>query len=673
MDKNEAPRAGSTGPEETTPASGASVRYALDTSRREFQCKGHLPSHVWAYLDMEGNSAGAVARYDAGTLDPYNKQFRQFRWEAGKFKPGLEGGKLPLYRLPDLRRDKTARVVFVEGEKCADAVAALGFTATTTPGGAKGFAAWLKARPNGLAEFAGRVVFVLADNDEPGLAYSLEVARALQNAGVDARLVDPLPWAGMGESKDVADWVAAGHNAEELRLFLDSANPFADQSRVEIECEVQPANLDPLPAPPFDALPGTTGDYIQAVGDSCCVDPALPFTFAMGVGAASIGRAADIQIDATWREFSPLWLCSVAAPGALKSPVLRMLAAPIFEHDRELDAIHAAELDEWKARCDLLKPHQARPERPRRKQAVVSDTTIEALAPVLDVSPRVLAYHDELGGMFDSMGCYKARGGHDRSVWLSLYNCARITVNRKSNPDPLIVELPRLGIVGATTPAKAAKLVIVDAGDGGVDRFYFTGVMPRERVWPKPPIPAQLQAEFHARIGALCRLPAFQTRLVTLTPEASDEFGRFYVRTNSEDAPGFMQGVVSKHCGNVARIALMLCLLEEPAATTVSVTQMHNAIRIGDWLLAHTFRQRQIMLGNPAGVQLSQRAQAALNWVRRHGKFTTVSEMLAGKMPGIDNAEIARATLAELAAVGQGRWQTRRTPAGREAKGFAVD
>ncbi len=396
----------------------------------------------------------------------------------------------------------------------------------------------------------------------------------------------------------------------------------------------------------------------------------MPFTCALGVAASAVGRAADIQLDGDWREISPLWVCVVAPPGAAKSPILKALSSPMHLHDTDLDTEHASDIARWELDCSEAEKNVPKPERPRRRQAVISDTTIEGLVPVLEVSPRVLAYHDELGALFDSMGCYKAHGGHDRQFWLSLHNGSRITVNRKQNFEPLIVDAPRLGIVGATTPAKASKLALMGAGDGGIDRFYFTGASPRPRLWPKPAIPAALRAEYEERILALCKLGTVTVRQVTLTEEAGQIFGKFFVSTPPQNAPGFMQGVASKHCGHAGRIALMLALLEDPTTKLITAAQMQSAIRIGDWLLEHTFHQRQLMLGNKTGIPLSTNAQKVLAWIERKGGVTTVSDLLAGRVPGCRTAIDANATLSELETMKCGRWQSRNTSSGRSVREF---
>lgn len=80
----------------------------------------------------------------------------------------------PLYRLPELLAANSDRVVIVtEGEKCADALAGLGYAATTSFGGANA------ARKTDLSPLAGRKVIIWPDHDAPGQKYAEQISVTL--------------------------------------------------------------------------------------------------------------------------------------------------------------------------------------------------------------------------------------------------------------------------------------------------------------------------------------------------------------------------------------------------------------------------------------------------------------------------------------------------------------
>lgn len=128
----------------------------------------------------------------------------------------------PLYRRDILLT--ASRVVVVEGEKCADALIAIGIPATTSPGGA-GKAPYADWQP-----LAGKRVDLWPDNDPPGkdgkrtgLEHMRDVERILGNIrpGVATHWLDP-DGLGLPEKGDAADLLEGldGKDAETCRVTV---------------------------------------------------------------------------------------------------------------------------------------------------------------------------------------------------------------------------------------------------------------------------------------------------------------------------------------------------------------------------------------------------------------------------------------------------------------------
>src|SRR6266849_5709232 len=149
---------------------------------------------TYDYVNADGKLLYQVVR-----LDP--KDFR-FRRPDPRGKDGwtwnLKGIKRVLYRLPEvLKAVAEGRPVFVvEGEKDADRLARLGFTATTNPGGA---GKWDKAYSEILR---GAIVVLLPDNDGAGQKHAGLVALNLQGKASLIKIVN-LP--GLPPKGDVSD------------------------------------------------------------------------------------------------------------------------------------------------------------------------------------------------------------------------------------------------------------------------------------------------------------------------------------------------------------------------------------------------------------------------------------------------------------------------------------
>lgn len=153
-------------------------------------------SHSWSYVDGNGVLLALVRRYD---LPGGGKSFRPFDVRHGKMAmPPIR----PLYNQPGIAQSQT--VVLVEGEKCADALIALGICATTAMGGANAPTAKTDWTP-----LAGKDVLIWPDLDEPGRHYAEAAAHAILAAGASAvTLLNPPTHKPKGW--DAADAIAEG-------------------------------------------------------------------------------------------------------------------------------------------------------------------------------------------------------------------------------------------------------------------------------------------------------------------------------------------------------------------------------------------------------------------------------------------------------------------------------
>ncbi len=99
---------------------------------------------------------------------------RDWIWGLGDVQPVL-------YRLPQLLDAKTAwqPVYICEGEKDCDRLAKLGLIATCNFDGAAAAGQRSKWRPEYNEYLAGRVVYILADNDDAGRAHAESIAMNL--------------------------------------------------------------------------------------------------------------------------------------------------------------------------------------------------------------------------------------------------------------------------------------------------------------------------------------------------------------------------------------------------------------------------------------------------------------------------------------------------------------
>ncbi len=126
----------------------------------------------------------------------------------------MKGVRLVPFRLPEMGAAiaKGQTIYIAEGEKGVLSLVSLGLAATCSPGGA------CKWRADYNRHFAGADVVVLPDNDEPGRQHGEQVVAALRSVARSIRVVTlpDLPLKG-----DVADWIAAGGTAAQLKEMVN--------------------------------------------------------------------------------------------------------------------------------------------------------------------------------------------------------------------------------------------------------------------------------------------------------------------------------------------------------------------------------------------------------------------------------------------------------------------
>ena len=166
----------------------------------------------YTYRNADGTPHLRVQRTVAKKF--WQQQFNGTTWENGAPKE-----RIP-YRLPELlAADPAAPVYIVEGEKDADRLASLGFVVTTSSGGSNG--KW----PELSEPFAGRIVYIIPDNDDPGHKYAQRVAQHLHGIAAKVAIVE-LPGLGArtaDHGPDVSDWLDLGNAHENLDTIAESA------------------------------------------------------------------------------------------------------------------------------------------------------------------------------------------------------------------------------------------------------------------------------------------------------------------------------------------------------------------------------------------------------------------------------------------------------------------
>jgi hypothetical protein len=203
-------------PNGKTKTNGASRASEDDVAAALMAAVGNTPPpqqvrwQSWIYKNEDGTPYLRVERVERNG----GKIYPQSHWNGNGWKNGKPAGPKIPYRLPELVAAPGQPVFICEGEKCADAVAELGWLATSASEGAG------KWKPELNKWFTDRVVYILPDNDEPGRKHAEMVASNLHGV---ARVVRVVKLEGLGDGEDVFDWIKRDPFPENLlRIAEDS-------------------------------------------------------------------------------------------------------------------------------------------------------------------------------------------------------------------------------------------------------------------------------------------------------------------------------------------------------------------------------------------------------------------------------------------------------------------
>jgi hypothetical protein len=369
----------------------------------------------------------------------------------------------------------------------------------------------------------------------------------------------------------------------------------------------------------------------------------------LAAGSVLIGNARWAAASPEWREPPVLWLGVVGAPSAGKGPaldpttsMLRVLEQEVIEATRQERLSHEetilrarAAKENWQHQVrEALKNDKTPPPRPPDAiepepvplpRIMVGDTTPEALVGLLKyLSKGLLLHRDELAGWLTSFGRYSSGGG-EREFWIEAYGGRPFTIDRKNNPEPVIIRHLSVAVLGGIQPDKL-RLVTGGLDDGLAARFLWA--------WPDPVTDFRLQREAIGNEDQLIALRSLQLlslrrvnegklepRYVPLSEEAAALFETYVAELKERDVSGFLAGTVGKAPGHVLRLALILEYLRwsqfpyrEPEPESICQQALSGATHIVD---GYFLPMAQRAFGEAAIPEDDRLAMELARWIAR--------------------------------------------------------
>lgn len=275
--------------------------------------KGYTPAGLHVYCDADG--VELFYRIRLKHPESGGKWIRPMHHNGHAFvlgEPSAAATGKPLYRLPELlARIDLGLVYVVEGEVCADALAACGLCATTSGSADSADAAdWSPLR--------SRDVLIWRDNDQAGERYAHTVTAKLRGIAASVEWIDLAPLV-LPEHSDCVDWLVL--------------HPGATADNVHALARMSP----PSPSDPCAILPRSNPS----------TDPPKLAHSAADAARVILRRGCDVEpvpVDWLW----PGWLAAGklhvigGAPGTGKTTVAVGLAAIVSRGGRWPDGSRAS-------------------------------------------------------------------------------------------------------------------------------------------------------------------------------------------------------------------------------------------------------------------------------------------------------------------------------------------
>lgn len=294
--------------------------------------------------------------------------------------------------------------------------------------------------------------------------------------------------------------------------------------------------------------------------------------------ALCIGNTCKIEVKTGWLESANIWLGLIGKAGLGKTPSINAITFPIEKKNSFEIKHYQKEYRKWKEYEKLSakeKKDHEKIDEPIRRQFIVNDVTIEALADLHEENPiGVAVFKDELNGWLKDMNKYKP--GSDLEFWLSCWSNKSANLTRKTAKSSFI-ESPLMPVLGGIQPGIFNQInthenkdngfldrLLVSFPDKEIENYNRNSIRPEVIDWWD----SYLNEFFNQMRNKVMKINKFgeiEPVIIRFSSEADLEWERIFNNItemqNSDEVNEYVKSMLSKQKSYVPRLALILnCL-----------------------------------------------------------------------------------------------------------------
>jgi hypothetical protein len=307
------------------------------------------------------------------------------------------------------------------------------------------------------------------------------------------------------------------------------------------------------------------------------------------------------------------------------------------------------------------------------QRVVVSDTTIEKLAEILEDNPRgTLVGRDELAGWLGSFTRYKGRNsGSDLPNWLEMHRAGTVIIDRRTAERKLqFIPRASVSVTGGIQPGVLARVLTAEFLDAGLAARLLMAMPPKQaKRWTEAEVPPEVEEAYAKILDKLLTLEGDKAEdqrtpvVLRLSGEAKACWVLFYNQWGQEQAvvEGDLAAAFSKLEGYAARFGLIHHVvthvwLETEDVRDVGVKSVEAGIRLARWFAGEADRLYRTFSESAEECE----TRRLVEFIRGRGSRITVKELQRSNNRKYPASQVAELALEGLVGGGLGVWSERR-------------